>query len=251
MKITVIVPAYNEVKNIGANLEILVQVDRIDEIIVVDDGSTDGTSTVTRKFPSVKIIAHESNRGKYQAVRTGVKAAKNEVIMLYDADLIGMKKAYIETLINTFGQGFEMVIMDKGSQSWVFRKLFRSLPAQSGTRIMTKTDFLQIEFSKKRSFDLEPGISRHFICHDKSIGFAKAPETRDPRKFSKYAFLQGIFLDLRTVWQVFTSFGLSGFPKVLSDMWTIERMYRNRLTKPSQAHLKSRLRKRFFLNLSE
>lgn len=248
MKISVIVPAYNEEKNIGRNLDILGQVARIDEIIVVDDGSTDETSTIARDFPFVKLITHETNRGKYQAVRTGVEAAQNDAIVLYDADLIGMKQAYIETLINTFDQGFEMVIMDKGSQSWVFRKFLRSLPAQSGTRIMAKSVFLQIEFGKKRSFDLEPAISRHFIHDDKSIGFVEAPKTRDPRKFSKYAFLRGIYLDLRTVWQVFTAFGLSGFPQVMSDMWTIERMYRYGLTRPSEAHLKSRLRSRFFSN---
>ena len=99
MNISVIVPAYNEEKNIGVNLEILGKVDEIDEIIVVDDGSTDDTSTIVRGYPFVNLIAHETNRGKYRAVHTGVNTARNEIIMLYDADLIGMEKAYIESLI--------------------------------------------------------------------------------------------------------------------------------------------------------
>ena len=249
MKISLIIPAYNEEKNIGRNLEILKAVtDIIDEFIVVNDGSTDKTVEIIHNYPFVKLISHDRNLGKYHATRTGVEEARNEIIVFLDADLIGMKAEYLRTLIDTFGHGYQMVIMDKGSQSWIFRKLIRSLPAQSGTRILSKNNFYQIDFGKQRSFDLEPSITRYFIQHNLSIGFVDAPDTKDPRKSFKYSFLRGIYLDLRTVWQVFTSFGLFGFPQVFADMWTIERMYRHGLTKPSQAHLKARLQRRFFSN---
>lgn len=246
MKVSIIIPAYNEEKSIGANLEILGNVDGIDEIIVVDDGSTDGTALIAGQYPYVRLVSHDKNRGKYQAVLSGVNEAKNDLILFYDADLTGMRSEYVEDLINEFSKSCKMVIMDKGSQSWIFRKLARSLPAQSGTRIMTKKDFYKIDFGKKRSFDLEPSISRYFIQHDLSIGFVEAAGSKDPRKSFKYSFFRGVYLDLRTVWQVSTCFGVLGLPKVISDMWMIERMYRLGFTKPSQSIRRISIRNKIF-----
>jgi glycosyltransferase involved in cell wall biosynthesis len=89
MKITVIIPVYNEVKTI---LEILsrVQVMHVaQEIIIVDDGSIDGTREILHNLEqeTVHVIYHESNKGKGAAVRTGIQAATGEVIIIQDADL--------------------------------------------------------------------------------------------------------------------------------------------------------------------
>jgi len=234
LKVSLIIPAYNEAKQIRANLEVLRDVRTISEIIVVDDGSSDDLHTIVAQFSRVKIVAHDKNRGKFQAVSTGVKCASSEIVAFYDADLTGMQPEYVENMIAKFKEGYDMVIMDKGSQPWIFRKLIRSLPAQSGTRIMWKNDFFAIDFGRMRSFDLEPKLTRYGLENDLRIGFVEAARVRDPRKFIKYSFLRGAYLDLRTIWQVFTCDGILGIPGVLSDMWKIEKMYQLGIDRPSQ-----------------
>ncbi|HTZ11124.1 MAG TPA: glycosyltransferase family 2 protein [Candidatus Margulisiibacteriota bacterium] len=87
--LSVIVPVYNEVRTIG---EILNKVNALNldkEIIVVEDGSTDGTDKVLRgiSYPNLKIIYHGSNRGKGAAFLTGLANATGEFVIIQDADL--------------------------------------------------------------------------------------------------------------------------------------------------------------------
>ena len=80
---TVVVPAYNEDENIGNFLKELVK--EAKDIVVVDDGSTDSTYSIAKKF-KVRMIRHKRNMGKSQAIITGLKAARNEAVVLIDGD---------------------------------------------------------------------------------------------------------------------------------------------------------------------
>lgn len=91
MKVTVLIPCYNERATIE---EVLWRVEhapvRVDEILVVDDGSTDGTRDIlTSRFDRapVRLIFHEENRGKGGALRTGFAQATGDVVLVQDADL--------------------------------------------------------------------------------------------------------------------------------------------------------------------
>lgn len=94
MKLSIIIPVFNEEKTIG---EILKKVSKIEipnvekQIIVVNDGSTDGTNKAIKNLPTVnpgiKIINHSVNQGKGAAVRTGIKDATGDYIIIQDADL--------------------------------------------------------------------------------------------------------------------------------------------------------------------
>lgn len=85
---TVIVPAYNEARALPMVLEELRQALRLPdlvEIIVVDDGSTDETGLVASRYPC-RVVSHESNRGKAEAIRTGIASARGDRIICIDAD---------------------------------------------------------------------------------------------------------------------------------------------------------------------
>lgn len=92
-RVSVVVPAYNEAARIAESIskieEFLKKMPWSAEVIVVDDGSRDNTSAVVSgmKFPGLRVLRYNPNRGKGFAVRTGVLDALGEYVLFTDADL--------------------------------------------------------------------------------------------------------------------------------------------------------------------
>lgn len=90
MKVSVIVPVYNEAHTIKEILRLVEAEEVAGEIIIVDDGSSDGTREILRILSDeehIKVFLHDKNQGKGAAVRTGIQNANGEVILIQDADL--------------------------------------------------------------------------------------------------------------------------------------------------------------------
>jgi glycosyltransferase involved in cell wall biosynthesis len=90
MKLSVIIPVYNEVESIEVILHRVNETNLVSEIVVVDDGSQDGTRDKLKTLDgknNVRVILHEKNQGKGAAVRTGMQAATGEILLIQDADL--------------------------------------------------------------------------------------------------------------------------------------------------------------------
>jgi glycosyltransferase involved in cell wall biosynthesis len=91
-RFTLLVPAYNEQPTIEVVLRRAAELDLDSELLVVDDGSTDGTIAAVERVQAdlgerVRLLRHERNRGKGAAVRTGIAAARGEFLVIQDADL--------------------------------------------------------------------------------------------------------------------------------------------------------------------
>ncbi len=89
MKLSVVMPVYNEIRTIEEIIRRVKAVDIDKEIVIVDDYSTDGTREYLQKIsdPLIRVFFHEKNMGKGASVRTGVAAAAGDVIVIQDADL--------------------------------------------------------------------------------------------------------------------------------------------------------------------
>jgi len=87
--ISVVIPVYNEVKTVRAVIERVLKTGFDVEVIVVDDGSTDGTREFLRNYshPRVKTVYHEKNAGKGAALRSGFAITTNPYVLIQDADL--------------------------------------------------------------------------------------------------------------------------------------------------------------------
>jgi len=89
--LSVVIPCYNEVKTVKELVELVLEVEVVTEVIIVDDGSTDGTLDVLKEIEDaghekVSIYYHEKNQGKGAALVTGFKHTTCEVIVIQDAD---------------------------------------------------------------------------------------------------------------------------------------------------------------------
>ncbi len=90
MKLSVIMPVYNERETLAEIVRQVLDTGLADEIVMVDDGSTDGTREIMQQWadhPIIRVIYHETNRGKGSAVRTAFQSATGDIFIIQDADL--------------------------------------------------------------------------------------------------------------------------------------------------------------------
>ncbi len=86
--ISVIIPVYNEKATVAQLIRGVSKVPFEKEIIVVDDGSNDGTADILKEFSGrVKLISHDQNKGKGAAIRTALREVRGNIVIIQDADL--------------------------------------------------------------------------------------------------------------------------------------------------------------------
>ena len=112
MKLSVIMPIYNEIHTLEEIVTRVQKTGLADEIVMVDDGSVDGTRELVKNYqhkPGFEVILHESNQGKGAAVRSGFKAAKGDIFLIQDADLEYDPREY-EKLLKPIDEGIADVV---------------------------------------------------------------------------------------------------------------------------------------------
>lgn len=109
--LSVIIPCYNERNHIEEVLNRVEDVELANEIIIVDDGSTDGTREVLKRIeseiadhPNLRILYHEHNMGKGAAVITGFRAATCQVLLIQDADFEYDPREYLPVRQQSFSE---------------------------------------------------------------------------------------------------------------------------------------------------
>ena len=190
--ITIVIPARNEAESLRAILPRLVDLMREAEIIVVNDGSTDGTAAVCAEFP-VRVISHPYAKGNGAAIKTGARAARGDVIIFMDAD--GQHKPEdIPALLEKFNEGFDMVVgaRQSGSQAGMHRAVANDVFSRfaswmvmqpiadltSGFRVVRASRFRQFLYLLPNGFSYPTTITMSFFRAGYSVAYVPIDSPR-------------------------------------------------------------------------
>jgi len=158
--VAAIIPAYNEEHRIAAVLATVTAVAMVGSVIVVNDGSTDGTQAAAQSIPGVKVLTLPENGGKGGAMRAGALHAQADVLLFFDADLIGLKPRHVEDLLAPVCAGEATMTMGifRGGRLWTDMAQFFA-PAITGQRAIRRDVFLQIPDLEKVGYGIELAIN--------------------------------------------------------------------------------------------
>lgn len=182
MTVTIIIPCYNEFNTIEKLLKKILSLKNFKlQIIIVDDGSVDGTRLVLKKkiFSKLKIIYHKENKGKGAAINTAKKYIKGNVVLIQDADLEYDPSDYKKIVQPIFNNEFKVVYgsrflkKDKGLKCYFnsYFQIFGNLFLTFVSNILNKQNLTDAHTCYK-AFDSK--IFKNIIL--KETGFSFCPE---------------------------------------------------------------------------
>lgn len=190
--VAAVVPAYNEVRRIRGVVEALKASGAVDQLIVVSDGSTDGTYEAVKDDPALEAIQLPYNRGKAGAMLAGALRAQTDWLLFLDADLIGLSPDHIQGLlhpISTEDADMSVGIFHGGR---LLTDLSQYLaPSISGQRVLSRDFFLSLPGIQDVRYGVEMAIGFHARRQGLRIASVVLQGVTHPLKEEKLGPLKG------------------------------------------------------------
>lgn len=194
ISVSAIVCAYNEEKTITAVVETLINADCVDEVIVVNDGSTDDTKYRLDKIgyqKKVSCIHLNKNRGKGYAMTEGVNCASGELLLFVDADLLDLQTNHLEALLYPILDEQVGMVIGTPIRGKKITQLERMDPCRplSGQRVLRKSDFEPLlKVIRYSGYGVETILNLYFREQKKAIKTIFLPNLNHPIKVEKTGF---------------------------------------------------------------
>ncbi|KUO52285.1 MAG: glycosyl transferase family 2 [Desulfitibacter sp. BRH_c19] len=202
MKVTAVIPAYNEETNIGNVLKVLVGINLLDEIIVVDDGSSDGTAEIAKSY-GIEVIKLRENLGKGGAMMVGAKAATHPILLFLDADLIGLKVEHISNLIQPVIEDGYMMTVGIFEHGRIATDLAQFLaPFLSGQRVVQKELFSKVSNLDATRFGVEVALTKYAKDNHFPVKEVILKDMTHVMKEEKLGLVKGFVARMKMYWEI-------------------------------------------------
>lgn len=203
LKVAAIVPAYNEVDRISTVLEAIKSAKLVDEIVVVSDGSTDGTCELVSADPDVRLVDLRTNRGKGGAMRAGAENTDAEVVLFLDADLTGMDGEKVDMIVEPVVDGsadMAIGIFKSGRGATDLAQVIA--PYISGQRAMRREVFISIPKLETARSGVETAITKFFRRRKLRVRRVTLHGCTHFMKEEKLGFLKGVAWRMRMYYDI-------------------------------------------------
>lgn len=208
LTVTCIIPAWNEAARLPRVLGVVLDHPMVDEVLVVDDGSTDGTAEVAMGL-GAEVLRLDPNRGKSAAVAAGLRRAKGRVILFLDADLQGLSPRHITDLLLPLRSGESEVTISLRSNAPLPWRLI-GMDYISGERAMFASLLAPHldTVAGLRGFGLEVFLNRLWLQDRCRIAVVPFAGVVSPSKMAKQGWLRGVINDLKMLRDIYRTVGI-------------------------------------------
>ncbi len=203
MSISAVIPAYNEEKTITDVVNALKKAENIDEIIVVSDGSQDGTA-VKAQLCGVKVIRLPENMGKGSAMKAGLEHSEGDIILFLDADLIGLTTEHINKLIEPVMNNRAAMAVGIFNNGRFSTDLHHKIsPFLSGQRVVKRSILDAISDLEITGYGIEMALTKYVEKENIIVKEVILEDLTHVMKEEKFGLVRGFFERLKMYWEVY------------------------------------------------
>ncbi len=233
LTVSLVIPAYDEAKTLANVLAPAVEAGVFKEIILVDDGSKDGTGKVFQDFaetlragtdpgvvlPLFRLVSHPTNLGKALAMRDGLAVSSSDIVMFLDADLLGLTPSHIRAMLAPLiERGKYRASLGVFSGGRTATTLAQKIsPFISGQRACYKDDLKDFRKWEYVGFGIETALNRYFQEKGVLIRVVELDGVSQVMKEEKRGFGKGFSSRLKMYWEILRTWLSTKFTKVSGE----------------------------------
>jgi glycosyltransferase involved in cell wall biosynthesis len=198
-----LIPAYNEAARIGGVLSAVLGHPLIGDVLVVDDGSSDGTAGVARSL-GARVLDMPRNGGKTAALAAGIAALDTSHLVLIDGDLRGLRPQHLTRLVAPVQDGFaDVTISLRGNAPLVWRLI--GADYISGERVLPRALLLPLlgDLPRLPRFGFEVFLNEAILRAGLEPAVVPWPDVASPSKAAKRGLIRGLRADLGMLSDIF------------------------------------------------